>query len=111
MIRFRRSAVLSLAFGVLVSGATAVSAEDLVRRTPVVHLAQQGAVTQAQIARRLVAEGYSGVLMSEVPATPSNPHPETNPTLTAHPETQPVRHGWNGVAEKDGQTVQVYVDD
>lgn len=67
-----------------------------------------GVESQAQLAQQLSAEGYSDVLLASVAPTRENPHPELNPSLVNDPSA-PVRTGWNGVAQKSGETVQVYV--
>jgi len=85
-------------------------AGDLISQVPTVHLTAQSGSTQAQLAEVLKAQGYTEITLSSSPALPSDPHPERNHSLTAHPESTPVRIGWNGVAVKDGQTVQVYAD-
>lgn len=85
-------------------------ADGLFAPVPTVRVAVSGVETQAQLADRLRAQGYSGVVMSSTPASPANPHPEANPTLTSHPEQTPVHAGWNGIAVKDGELVQVYAD-
>src|SRR5208283_593147 len=90
--------------------AGAAFAGDLITQTPAVHLTAQSGNSQAQLAEALKAQGYSGIILSSSPALPNDPHPERNPSLTDHPEKTPVRIGWNGVAVKDGQTVQVYAD-
>jgi hypothetical protein len=100
----------SLVAGSLVFGIGTASADALFAQTPAVHLAVQTGVNQAQLADMLRAKGYSEIKLSAVPADLQNPHPELNPSLTAHPETVAARGGWNGVATKDGQQVQVYLD-
>ncbi len=94
----------------LILGASAASAETLVGMAPTVHLAVQKVTSQSQLAEMLRSQGYSDIHLSAVAATPATPHPELISSLTDHPEKVPVRSGWNGVAVKDGQVVQVYVD-
>ncbi len=94
----------------LILGAGAASAEGLIGMAPSVHLAVQNVSSQAQLAETLRSQGYSDIRLSEVAATPATPHPERISSLTDHPEKVPVHSGWNGVAVKNGQVVQVYVD-
>lgn len=75
-----------------------------------VHIAVDGVQSQAQLAQALSAQGYSDIALSAVAADPTHPHPELNPDFVAHPQATPVRSGWNGVAVKDGKTVQIYAD-
>jgi len=103
--------VSALAALVLVMDAGLASANGLISATPAVHLSIPAGSTQSQLAEKLRALGYDAIKLSAVPAQPVDPHPELNPTLTDHPELTPVRSGWNGVAVKDGQLVQVFVDD
>jgi hypothetical protein len=78
--------------------------------TPTVHVAFHEGESQSQLAERLRALGYGDIVLSSVYASPANPHPEIYPWATAHPEQTPVHDGWNGIAVKDGQMVQVYAD-
>lgn len=64
--------------------------------------------SQDQLAKQLTAEGYDHILMASVAATRMNPHPELNPSLVNQPGS-PARTGWNGTAEKNGVTYQIYV--
>ncbi|OIR09939.1 hypothetical protein GALL_78600 [mine drainage metagenome] len=101
---------LSLTALALCSAVGGVQASELFSRTPEVHVALPLGSTQGQLAAMLSKQGYDGIRLSAVAASPANPHPETNTSLTAHPEQTPLRLGWNGVASKNGQQVQVYVD-
>ncbi|PPQ35310.1 hypothetical protein [Rhodopila globiformis] len=91
-------------------GTQAARANGLFSHVATVRVAVSGAESQAQLASQLRAEGYTNVVLSSVRATPANPHPESDSTLTSHPEQTPVHTGWNGVASKDGRTVQVYAE-
>jgi hypothetical protein len=92
----------------LLAGAP-VHAVPLFGQTPVVTVTVSRLQSQAQLAANLSQQGYSHVVLSAVTPNVTDPHPELNPGETASPATTPVRNGWNGVADKDGQTVQVYV--
>ncbi|WP_297367773.1 hypothetical protein [Acidocella sp.] len=93
--------------GVMLAGSA--GAVPLVSQTPCVTVPVSGMESQAQLAQTLGAQGYDHVVLSAVTPSLANPHPELNASETASPGTTPVRDGWNGVAQKDGQTVQVYV--
>ncbi len=88
----------------------AAQADGFFSRVPTVHVATAPTESQAQLADQLRAQGYTDVVLSSIPATPANPHPEGNSSLTGNPWQTPVHAGWNGVAVKGGQTVQVYAD-
>jgi hypothetical protein len=103
-----RSSALCLGVAVLLFSAGAASAKPLFGPDPAVRVAVPSVSSQAQLADTLRAQGYSDIRLSAVPADPDNPHPELNRTLTNNPENTPVRTGWNGVAVKDGRTVQIY---
>ena len=90
--------------------APAARAEGFISRVPTVHVAAAPTESQAQLADQLRAQGYTEIVLSSIPATPVNPHPEGNSSLTSNPGQTPVHAGWNGVAVKGGQTVQVYAD-
>jgi hypothetical protein len=92
----------------LLSGRDAVAGE-LISRTPVVHVQVEAGTSQAKVIEELRAQGYSEIKMSALAANPQNPHPERMTDAIDHPEKTPARQGWNGVAVKDGQLVQVYV--
>jgi hypothetical protein len=83
---------------------------DVFSTTPTVHIAVPTVESQAQLADQLRALGYTDVVLSSVYATPANPRPQANPAFTSNPQGTPVHEGWNGVAVKDGQIVQVYAD-
>jgi hypothetical protein len=106
--RFPSLTVSLMALGLPFLGAPAARADDLFSRVPTVHVPIPGLASQAQLAEQLHALGYSDVILSSTYPSPANPHPELNPTLTSHPEQTPVHAGWNGIAVKDGQLVQVY---
>lgn len=108
--RFPSLAVSLTALCLPLLASQAAHADGLFSRVATVHLAVAGAESQAQLADRLRAQGFSNVVLSSTAASPADPHPEGNATLTLHPEQTPVRSGWNGVAVKNGQTVQVYAD-
>ena len=91
-------------------GTQPVPAAEFITEVPTLHVRVPGIESQAQLADRLRAQGYADVIMSSVYPSPADPLPWRNPTLTSHPEQTPVRQGWNGVAVKDGQVIQVYVD-
>ncbi len=101
---------LSLTALALTCAIGGAQATELFSSTPEVHVALPLGANQGQLASLLSKQGYDGIHLSAVAATPANPHPETNASLTAHPEQTPLRLGWNGVASKNGQQVQVYVD-
>ena len=112
-MRFDRLPLLALGLTALYVPAIVTSsarADGWISHVPTVHIAVANTESQAQLADQLRARGYTDVVLSSVPATPANPHPEGNATLTNYPEQTPVRSGWNGVAVKDGQIVQVYAD-
>ncbi|WP_298283627.1 hypothetical protein [Acidocella sp.] len=97
---------LSLAAGLL--GATPALAADgaLFAATPSVTVAVQGVESQAQLAQQLSAQGYSNVSLSGTAPNLANPHPELNGATNL--ASTPVQNGWNGTAQKDGETVQIY---
>lgn len=99
-----------VAAGAMALSLVAAKADGIVSTAPVVHVPVGGVESQAQLAQTLRAEGYSDVVLTSVTADPTHPHPELNPAFTANPQGTPVRAGWNGVAVKDGRTVQVYAD-
>ena len=88
----------------------AAQAEDLITRVPTLHVPSSGVQSQAQLADRVRAEGYSDVILSSTYPSPADPLPWRNPTLTSNPGQTPVHDGWNGVAFKNGQIFQVYAD-
>ncbi|WP_146101735.1 hypothetical protein [Rhodopila globiformis] len=89
-------------------GTPAARADGLISRVAIVRIFVPGVESQAQLADRLRAEGYTNVVMSSVYPTPVNPYPQSNRSWTRHLDLTPVHAGWNGVATKDGQVVQVY---
>lgn len=91
-------------------GTQPAPAAEFITETPTLHVHVAGTESQAQLADRLRSQGYADVIMSSVYPSPADPLPWRNPTLTSHPEQTPVHAGWNGVAVKDGQVIQVYVD-
>ncbi len=91
-------------------GTQAAHADGFISRVATVHIVVPGVENQAQLADQLRAQGFTGVILSSTYPSPANPHPEDNSTLTSHPEQTPVHAGWNGVAVRNGQTVQVYAD-
>ncbi len=112
-MRFQRVSLLALGLTALclpLSATQAAEPEGLISRVATVHVTVPDAVSQAQLADQLRAQGYAGVVLSSTYPSPADPHPELNPTLTSHPEQVPVHSGWNGIAVRDGQVVQVYVD-
>ncbi|PPQ35309.1 hypothetical protein [Rhodopila globiformis] len=110
---FHRVPLLSAGLAALclpLLAAPAARADGLISRVATVHVSVPGVESQAQLADRLRAQGYTDVVMSSVYPTPVNPCPQSNPSWTSHPELTPVHAGWNGVASKDGQVVQVYAE-
>lgn len=113
MARFQPVPLLAAGFTALclpILAAQPARADGLFSRVETVHIIVPKVEDQAQLADRLRALGYTHVVLSSIPASPANPHPEGNPTLTSYPEQTPVHAGWNGVAVKDGKTVQVYAE-
>ena len=96
------------AFSLLLFCMSAAQAEGLFSVAPTVHIEVEGVESQAQLAQTLRAQGYSDILLSSTNPSFTEPHPELNPERIAHPDNTPVRPGWNGVAVKDGRTVEVY---
>ncbi len=94
----------------LILGAGSASAGSLFGLAPAVRLPVQSSISQAQLGEMLRSQGYSQIKLSSVAATPATPHPERVASFTDNPAKAPVHSGWNGVAVKDGQEVQVYVD-
>jgi hypothetical protein len=64
--------------------------------------------SQAQLAQQLQTAGYTNILLAANKPNTMYPHPELSPSETNVPGTA-VRTGWNGTAEKDGKTYDVYV--
>lgn len=95
-----------LAVGLVVAGVQAAQADTF----PVAHIDVAGVESQAQLAQILRGQGYDEVMLADTAPSFTAPHPELNPDRTAHPEATPVRAGWNGVAVKDGKTVEIYAD-
>jgi len=106
-MRFFASAAV-LAATALLGFAQPAAAGGLFSTVASVHVPVAGVESQAELAQQLSAQGYSDVLLASVAPTRENPHPELNPSLVNDP-TAPVRSGWNGVAQKGGETIQVYV--
>lgn len=99
-----------LAVGLLAAGLQAAKADGVVTTAPTAHIAVSGVESQAQLARILYDQGYSDIVLADTAPSFTAPHPELNPERVAHPETTPVRAGWNGVAVKDGKTVEIYAE-
>ena len=95
-----------LAVGLMVAGVQAAQAETF----PVAHVDVAGIESQAQLAQILRSQGYSEIMLADTAPSFTAPHPELNPDRSAHPDITPVRAGWNGVAVKDGKTVEIYAD-
>ena len=95
-----------LAVGLVVAGVQAAQAETF----PVAHIGVTGVESQAQLAQILREQGYGEIMLADTAPSFTAPHPELNPARTAHPESTPVLAGWNGVAVKDGKTVEIYAD-
>jgi hypothetical protein len=74
---------------------------------PEVRVQISGVESQAKLAAQLNTQGYDHITLTPIYPTLENPHPELNPGAVNDPGT-PVHTGWNGIAHKDGQTVQVY---
>ena len=98
------------AFSLALPGIRPAQAEDVISRVPTVHVAIPGLESQAQLAARLRAEGFTDIVLSSTYPSPANPYPQDNPTLTGDPAGTPVHAGWNGVAVKGGTVFQVYGD-
>ena len=96
------------AVGLLAAGLQAAQADDFVTTAATAHVTVSGVESQAQLARILRDQGYSDIALADTAPSFRAPHPELNPERIAHPETTPVRAGWNGVAVKDGKTVEIY---
>lgn len=108
-MRFHRVSLLA-AVCLPLLGVSSAFADGLFSSVATVHVTVTQPETQAQLADHLRAEGYSDVIMSSATASPANPHPEKNSSLTSNPGQTLVHAGWNGVAVKDGQTIQVYAE-
>lgn len=98
------------AIALLMTGLQAARAGDLISVAPTVHVAVAGVESQAKLAEILRGQGYSEIVLADADPTFTAPHPELNPQRIAHPEATPVREGWNGVAVKDGKSVEIYAD-
>ncbi|MCB5945624.1 hypothetical protein [Acidocella sp. KAb 2-4] len=98
----------ALAAASLLSLAQPAAAAGSFAPAPAVHVHAAGLESQAQLAAQLSAQGYSNVALTSAEPSLANPHPELNPSESGNPAQTPVRDGWNGTAQKDGQTVQVY---
>ncbi len=112
-MRFQGLPYLAVSLTILclpLGGTQAAEPEGLFSRVATVHIFVPETQSQAQLADQLRAQGYANVVLSSTYPSPADPHPELNPTLTSRPDQVPVHAGWNGVAVKDGQIVQVYVD-
>ena len=96
------------AIGLMVFSLQAAKADGIITTVPTVHVTVPTVESQAQLAQTLRDQGYTGIVLSAVSPSFVEPHPELNPDRIAHPESLPVRAGWNGVAVKDGQSVEVY---
>ncbi len=105
-MRFHRvsSALLAAAAFALAQPA---AASGLFSWVPELRVHVPGVESQAQLAAQLQGEGYDHVTLTPIYPTLENPHPELNPGPVNNPDA-PVHTGWNGVAHKGGQTVQVY---
>ena len=100
-----------VSFALLATAAFAMAqpaaASGLFSKVAIAQVQITGVESQAQLAARLNAEGYDHVTLTPIYPTLENPHPELNPGPTNDPNA-PVHAGWNGVARKGGQIVQVY---
>jgi len=101
-----RAAALS-ALPFFIAGHAAL-ANGLIAWVPSVHVPASLGETQATLASQLRAQGYNDIVLSAVVATPANPRPQNNPANTTDPAGTAVHAGWNGVASKEGQVVQIY---
>lgn len=99
-----------IAAAVLAAGVQAARADAFITTAPTAHIDVSGIESQAQLAQLLREQGYGEIMLADTAPTPAAPHPELNPARAAHPEATPVRAGWNGVAVKDGRTVEIYAD-
>jgi len=110
-MQYRSIKMLSVgAMALAFVGTGAVKADSLFATVPTVHVAVSGVESQAQLANALRAQGYTDVVLSPVAPSFTHPHPELDSDLVANPQNTPVRAGWNGVAVKDGKTIEVYAN-
>jgi len=105
-MRFSTSAV-ALAAATLLGLAQPAAANGLFTRPATVQVPVSGAESQAQLAAQLSAQGYDNIALVSAYPTMENPHPELNGGAVNAAQA-PVHAGWNGVAQKNGQTGQVY---
>jgi len=99
--------ILTAAFGI--GASLPAQAASFATRVPTVSVNVAAVESQAQLAQTLAAQGYSHITLSSARPSLENPHPELSPSNTQHCALTPVHNGWNGVAQKSGETVQVYV--
>ncbi len=114
--------LLLLASAVLGAMTQTASADDsyffgLVTPTPTVHVPMAGATSYAQLIRQLQAQGYTDVKVTPLSPNAFDPRPELmHPDITfTSPDNEeaqdtPIHFGWNGTADKNGTTFEVYVD-
>jgi hypothetical protein len=114
--------VLLFASAVLCALAPTASADDsyffgLVTPTPTVHVPMAGAASYAQLIRQLQAQGYTDIKVTPLSPNAFDPRPELmHPDITfTSPDNEeaqdtPIHFGWNGTADKNGTTFEVYVD-
>jgi len=105
-MRFSTSAA-ALAAATLLGLAQPAAASGLFSRVVTVQVPVSGPESQAQLAAQLTAQGYDNIALVSAYPTMENPHPELMGHAANAAQT-PVHAGWNGVAQKNGQTVQVY---
>jgi hypothetical protein len=120
-----RLAALSIAFATaaaLAACAPTAASDDsyvfgLVTPTPMVHLAMSGATSDAQLIQQLQRQGYSDIKVTPLSPNIFDPRPEllhTDLTYSSpdDPKAQdtPIHFGWNGTADRNGRTFEVYVD-
>jgi hypothetical protein len=88
----------------------------IVTRTPMVHVPMPDVASYAQLVQQLEAQGYANIKVTPLFPNLFDPRPELiHPDLTfTSPgdkvaQATPVHWGWNGTAEKNGRTFEVYV--
>lgn len=101
------TSAVTLAVAAMLGFAQPTTASGLFSTVTIALVQLSGVESQAQLATQLNAQGYDHVILTPIYPTPLNPHPELNPGL-ANDLNVPVHAGWNGVASKGGQIVQVY---
>ncbi|WP_298214807.1 hypothetical protein [Acidocella sp.] len=78
---------------------------------PDVHIHANGVMSQADVAKQLKQMGYTNIRLSPYSPTTVVPCPQlSHPTPTSDLAKTPAHRGWNGTAEKNGDTANVYVD-